>query len=121
MKQEPGFQPQVGGIAQNLQTAHNGTERIRCNSDAALPRPPAQMEGMVQDLQTARDQQRHFEQWHEGRAKGDLDMTVTVLTIGNWPTYKVCPTLPPWGAPLSSINQSSMHPTLKAPRARNML
>lgn len=48
------------------------------------------MEGMVQDLQTAREFQQQYEDWRARQStKIDLDVTVTVLTIGNWPTYKV--------------------------------
>ena len=48
-----------------------------------------QMEGMVTDLQLAKEKQQAFEEWKrlEGRTLG-IDITVTVLTIGFWPTYK---------------------------------
>ena len=49
-----------------------------------------QMEGMVLDLQTARELQQLYEDWKEAQTqKIGLDINVTVLTIGNWPTYKV--------------------------------
>lgn len=42
------------------------------------------------DLQTAREFQQQYEDWKARQPnKIDLDVTVTVLTIGNWPTYKV--------------------------------
>lgn len=42
------------------------------------------------DLQTAREFQQQYENWKAAQSnKIDLDVTVTVLTIGNWPTYKV--------------------------------
>ncbi len=55
----------------------------------------SKMEGMVTDLTLAKDTQTLFESWLAN--KGDsssaaggnkLDMTVTVLTTGFWPTYK---------------------------------
>jgi len=49
----------------------------------------AQMEGMVQDLQLAREMQQRFEDWKRERGNAiDLDVSVTVLTTGYWPTYK---------------------------------
>ena len=61
-----------------------------------------QMEGMVGDLQLARDMQQRFEEWRSEQADGAaggggnsaapeksaLDVTVSVLTTGFWPTYK---------------------------------
>lgn len=46
------------------------------------------------DLQLARDKQRTFEEWKrdnpdEGRPLA-MDLQVTVLTTGFWPSYKVC-------------------------------
>ena len=59
-------------------------------SSASCLRPGPQMEGMVLDLQTARELQQLYEDWKEAQAeKIGLDINVTVLTIGNWPTYKV--------------------------------
>lgn len=48
------------------------------------------MEGMVTDLQLAREKQREFEDWMKKVGKGvGIDMGVQVLTTGFWPTYKV--------------------------------
>lgn len=48
-----------------------------------------QMEGMVTDLQLAREKQQQFEDWMEQRSKKlSIDLSVTVLTTGFWPTYK---------------------------------
>ena len=56
------------------------------------------MEGMVTDLQLARDKQRLFEDWrreHTEECKPlAMDLQVTVLTTGFWPTYKVLPADP---------------------------
>ena len=42
------------------------------------------------DLQTARELQQQYEDWKTNQTeKIGLDINVTVLTIGNWPTYKV--------------------------------
>jgi len=42
------------------------------------------------DLQTAREFQKLYEDWKAAQPdKIGMDVTVTVLTIGNWPTYKV--------------------------------
>jgi cullin 1 len=48
------------------------------------------MEGMVTDLQLARDNQAAFEQWlgEDASRKTEVDFAVTVLTTGYWPTYK---------------------------------
>lgn len=51
-----------------------------------------QMEGMVTDLALAREKQPAFERWKsEKRKQLPIDLTVTVLTTGFWPTYKVAP------------------------------
>jgi len=50
----------------------------------------SKMEGMVTDLQLAREWQPPFDEWlaeREGKKPG-IDITVTVLTTGFWPTYK---------------------------------
>lgn len=50
------------------------------------------MEGMVTDLQLARDKQRLFEDWRRENADCKplgMDLQVTVLTTGFWPSYKV--------------------------------
>ncbi len=52
-----------------------------------------QMEGMVTDLQLARDKQQGFEDWKRENAADKpmaMDLQVTVLTTGFWPSYKVC-------------------------------
>lgn len=50
----------------------------------------SKMEGMVTDLQLARDNQAAFEQWmdEDESRKPKVDLVVTVLTTGFWPTYK---------------------------------
>lgn len=54
----------------------------------------SKMEGMVMDLQLARENQVGFEEWLEAGGQADkdtkplIDLTVTVLTTGYWPTYK---------------------------------
>lgn len=48
-----------------------------------------QMEGMVTDLALAREKQQNFDTWREERGKKlAIDLTVTVLTTGFWPTHK---------------------------------
>ncbi len=48
------------------------------------------MEGMVNDLQLAREKQQAFDEWKKaGEKELPLDLSVTVLTTGFWPTYKV--------------------------------
>jgi cullin 1 len=53
------------------------------------------MEGMVSDLQLARDMQQRFKEWKSQRSvqHSKIDLSLTVLTTGYWPTYKVagCP------------------------------
>lgn len=47
------------------------------------------MEGMVTDLQLAREKQREFDEWVEAKGKQiGIEMGVQVLTTGFWPTYK---------------------------------
>ena len=49
----------------------------------------SKMEGMVQDLQLAKEKERTFTEWQDRKSiKLALDMNVTVLTTGFWPTYK---------------------------------
>ena len=50
----------------------------------------SKMEGMVTDLQLARDTQQAFEQWMDAKEdrRPKVDFSVTVLTTGFWPTYK---------------------------------
>lgn len=49
----------------------------------------SKMEGMVMDLTLAREKQANFEEWMGGQAKKlKIDLNVTVLTTGFWPTYK---------------------------------
>ena len=51
--------------------------------------PRAQMEGMVTDLQLAREKQAAFDDWMGGAEKElAIDLSDTVLTTGFWPTYK---------------------------------
>ncbi|KAJ0231113.1 Cullin protein [Hirschfeldia incana] len=51
----------------------------------------SKMEGMVTDMQLAKDHQTDFEEYikncNTGKPKG-VDFTVTVLTTGFWPSYK---------------------------------
>jgi len=47
------------------------------------------MEGMVKDLRLAREKQQEFDDWKLSKSKiSSIDMTVTVLTTGFWPSYK---------------------------------
>ncbi|KAL9229009.1 hypothetical protein vseg_004527 [Gypsophila vaccaria] len=50
----------------------------------------SKMEGMVTDLTLARENQTHFEEFlqQNSNANPGLDLTVTVLTTGFWPSYK---------------------------------
>ncbi|CAL5437154.1 unnamed protein product [Camellia sinensis] len=50
----------------------------------------SKMEGMVTDLTLARENQTHFEEYLENNSNANpgIDLTVTVLTTGFWPTYK---------------------------------
>jgi len=53
----------------------------------------SKMEGMVTDLQLARDNQQAFSEWLDNDGAADkvassVDVSVTVLTTGFWPTYK---------------------------------
>ncbi|DBA74791.1 TPA: Cullin-1 [Trebouxia sp. C0005] len=51
----------------------------------------SKMEGMVTDLQLARDKQQGFEDWKRENAADKplaMDLQVTVLTTGFWPSYK---------------------------------
>lgn len=49
-----------------------------------------QMEGMVTDLQLAREKQQAFEGWQRANNKSSpIDLSVTVLTTGFWPAFKV--------------------------------
>ncbi|XP_021846749.1 cullin-1 [Spinacia oleracea] len=50
----------------------------------------SKMEGMVTDLQLGRENQSHFEEYLEQNpnANPGLDLNVTVLTTGFWPSYK---------------------------------
>jgi len=49
----------------------------------------SKMEGMVTDLQLAREKQQQFEEWLQAQAKQlSIEINVTVLTTGFWPTYK---------------------------------
>lgn len=68
-----------------------------CSSQAALLLCRAadlcgacQMEGMVTDLSLAREKQQDFDRWKADNEKQlPIDVQVTVLTTGFWPTYKV--------------------------------
>jgi len=48
----------------------------------------SKMEGMVTDLQLAKEDQRRFVDWMAEHRRPPVDMTVTVLTTGYWPSYK---------------------------------
>jgi cullin 1 len=50
----------------------------------------SKMEGMVTDLQLARDTQQSFDAWLaiDDARRPEVDLSVTVLTTGFWPTYK---------------------------------
>ncbi len=52
---------------------------------------PLQMEGMVNDLHVGREKQQQFDEWKQGQPDQlSIDLSVTVLTTGFWPSYKVC-------------------------------
>lgn len=56
----------------------------------------AQMEGMVNDLQLAREKQMQFDGWKKaGERELAIELSVNVLTTGFWPTYKARPRCPP--------------------------
>ncbi|KAK3025141.1 hypothetical protein RJ639_043923 [Escallonia herrerae] len=50
----------------------------------------SKMEGMVTDLTLAKENQSHFEEYlnNNPHANPGIDLTVTVLTTGFWPSYK---------------------------------
>ncbi|KAL7172196.1 hypothetical protein ACSBR2_031818 [Camellia fascicularis] len=50
----------------------------------------SKMEGMVTDLTLAKENQNHFKEYLENSPNTNpgIDLTVTVLTTGFWPTYK---------------------------------
>jgi cullin 1 len=49
----------------------------------------SKMEGMVQDLQLAKEKERSFNEWLDRQSvKLPIDLSVTVLTTGFWPSYK---------------------------------
>ncbi|KAG5567694.1 hypothetical protein RHGRI_003033 [Rhododendron griersonianum] len=50
----------------------------------------SKMEGMVTDLTLAKENQNHFEEYlgKNPNANPGIDLTVTVLTTGFWPSYK---------------------------------
>ncbi|KAI9114468.1 hypothetical protein K1719_014696 [Acacia pycnantha] len=52
----------------------------------------SKMEGMMTDLAIAKDTQRSFEEYlHENPlSKPGIDLSVSVLTTGFWPTYRSC-------------------------------
>lgn len=50
------------------------------------------MEGMVNDLQLAREKHQHFTDWKNNNNRQlPYDLVVSVLTTGFWPSYKVSP------------------------------
>ncbi|CAK0760120.1 Cullin-1 [Coccomyxa viridis] len=49
----------------------------------------SKMEGMVTDLQLAREKQQAFESWQRSNSKSSpIELSVTVLTTGFWPAFK---------------------------------
>eukprot|EP00873_Tetraselmis_striata_P023587 jgi/Tetstr1/443851/TSEL_031805.t1 len=49
----------------------------------------SKMEGMVKDLRLAREKAQDFDDWRSRHPKDlNIELTVTVLTTGFWPTYK---------------------------------
>lgn len=57
----------------------------------------SKMEGMVTDLTLAKENQASFEEYLSGNSAAypGIDLTVTVLTTGFWPTYKTFDLNPP--------------------------
>ncbi|PIN02365.1 Cullin [Handroanthus impetiginosus] len=51
----------------------------------------SKMEGMVTDMTLARENHKHFQEYlSTNQANPGLDLTVTVLTTGFWPSYRSC-------------------------------
>ncbi|XP_015087426.1 cullin-1-like [Solanum pennellii] len=50
----------------------------------------SKMEGMVTDLTLAKENQNDFQEYLSNNASTGIDLTVTVLTSGFWPSYKSC-------------------------------
>lgn len=49
----------------------------------------SKMEGMVNDLHVGREKQQQFDEWKQGQPDQlSIDLSVTVLTTGFWPSYK---------------------------------
>ena len=71
---------------------HLLTSQGTCDTTSVDKHPlvMVQMEGMVTDLTLAREKQGDFERWKTYNDKAlAIDVSVTVLTTGFWPTYKV--------------------------------
>ena len=77
------------GMAMDLQLAQAGVDRAHGALSVLREAPALQMEGMVTDLQLAREKQADFDRWkRENNRQLLVEMSVTVLTTGFWPTYK---------------------------------
>ena len=48
----------------------------------------SKMEGMVNDMQLSKEGQSKFQDWIDSNTRPPVDLSVTVLTTGYWPTYK---------------------------------
>jgi hypothetical protein len=90
---------QLSGVCTSCECAECAVPGVQSVSPGAAG-PRAQMEGMVTDLQLAREKQQAFDDWKGGAEKElAIDLSVTVLTTGFWPTYKArARAAPPRGA-----------------------
>uniref|UniRef100_M1CUF5 Cullin 1 n=1 Tax=Solanum tuberosum TaxID=4113 RepID=M1CUF5_SOLTU len=50
----------------------------------------SKMEGMLIDLTLAKENQNNFQEYLSNNSSPGIDLTVTVLTSGSWPSYKSC-------------------------------
>ncbi|KAH0720188.1 hypothetical protein KY290_005098 [Solanum tuberosum] len=50
----------------------------------------SKMEGMLIDLTLAKENQNNFQEYLSNNSSPGIDLTVTVLTSGFWPSYKSC-------------------------------
>ncbi|KAG5579959.1 hypothetical protein H5410_050586, partial [Solanum commersonii] len=50
----------------------------------------SKLEGMLTDLTLAKENQNNFQEYLSNNSSPGIDLTVTVLTSGFWPSYKSC-------------------------------
>lgn len=81
-------------LARRLLQGHSASEDMEKGVLTRLKQQCGQqftskMEGMVQDLQMAKEKETKFKEWMDRKnVRLPLDMNVTVLTTGFWPSYK---------------------------------